>query len=112
MGAYEHNYPSDITREQYKVIQSDLEGAKKRTKPRKIELYDIFCAVLYIVKGGIQWRMLPSDFPKWGIVRYYYDIWSAKREDGSTLLSEVLKKIGDNTQKRRLAQRQNQLWNC
>jgi hypothetical protein len=48
--------------------------------------------------------MLPSDFPKWGIVRYYYDVWSAKREDGSTLLSEVLKKIGDNTQKRRLAQ--------
>jgi len=100
MRTYQHRYPSDITREQYEVIRPDLEGAKKSTKPRDIDLYDIFCAILYIIKGGIQWRMLPSDFPKWGIVRYYYDVWSAKREDGSTLLGKVLKKIGYTTQKR------------
>ncbi len=56
-------YPSDITREQFEVIREDLEGAKKRTRPRKVDLYDVFCAVLYVVKGGIQWRMLPADYP-------------------------------------------------
>jgi len=96
MREYTHNYPSDITREQFEIIRSDLEVAKKSTKPRDIDLYDIFCAILYIIKGGIQWRMLPSDFPKRGIVRYYYDVWSKKREDGTMLLSEVLKKISDN----------------
>ena len=35
--------------------------------------------------------MIPSDFPKRGIVRYYYDVWSKKREDGTTLLADVLK---------------------
>jgi len=100
MQTFNHNYPSDITKEQFEIIRADLESAKKQTKPRNIDLYSIFCAVLYIVKGGIQWRMLPSDFPKRGIVRYYYDVWSAKREDGSTLLSEVLKKISNNAQKR------------
>ena len=50
-----HNYPSDITREQFKIIRLDLEQAKKKTCPRKYDLYDIFCAVL---RGGIQWRML------------------------------------------------------
>jgi transposase len=55
-----------------------------------------FCAILYLLKSGCQWRMLPSDFPKRGIVRYYYDVWSEDRGDGTTLLSEVLKKI-DNT---------------
>jgi transposase len=93
MREYSHKYPSDITREQFEIVHDDLRKAKKSTKPRDIELYDIFCAILYIVKGGIQWRMLPSDFPKWGAVRYYYDVWSAKREDGGTLLSKVLKKL-------------------
>jgi transposase len=89
-----HNYPSDITREQFEIIRPYLEGAKKTTKPRKVDLYDVFCAILYIIKGGIQWRMLPSDFPKRGIVRYYYDVWSAERDDGTTILATVLKKIG------------------
>ena len=93
MRKYSHNYPSDITREQFEVIRAELESAKKTTKPRDIDLYDIFCAILYLIKGGIQWRMMPSDFPKRGIVRYYYDVWSIKRDDGTTLLASVLKKL-------------------
>ena len=53
-----HNYPSDISREQFEIIRTDLENAKKKTRPRKYDLYDIFCAVLYVVKGGIQWRKI------------------------------------------------------
>ena len=100
MQTFTHNYPSDITREQFELIRADLENAKKTTKPREIDLYSVYCAILYLNKSGCQWDMLPSDFPKRGIVRYYYDVWSAKREDGSTLLSAVLKKIGSNAQKR------------
>jgi len=111
MQTFNHNYPSDITREQFEIIRSDLEKAKKTTRPRNIDLYSVFCAILYIIKGGIQWDMIPSDFPKRGIVRYYYDVWSAKREGGNTLLSEVLKKIGNNAQERRPAERQNEFGN-
>lgn len=87
-----HNYPSDINREQFEIIRPDLENAKKKTKPRKTDLYDVFCAILYVLKGGIQWRMLPSDFPKWELVYYYFQVWS-KGEDGTSLLDKVLKKI-------------------
>ena len=100
MKTFSHNYPSDITREQFEIIRVDLENAKKTTKPREIDLYSVYCAILYLNKSGCQWDMIPSDFPKRGIVRYYYDVWSEKREDGSTLLSEVLKKIGSSSQKR------------
>ena len=93
MRTYAHNYPSDVTRDEFEIIRGELEAAKKTTKPRSIDLYDIFCAILYLVKGGIQWRMMPSDFPKFGIVRYYYDVWSKERKDGTTLLSCVLKKL-------------------
>ena len=34
-----HQYPSDISREEYKLIREDLEGAKKTTRPRKYDLY-------------------------------------------------------------------------
>jgi transposase len=89
-----HNYLSDISAEEFKIIREDLEAVKKKTKPRKIDLYDIFCAILYIIKGGVQWRMLPSDFPNWKIVYYYFTIWSKKNEDGVSVLDSVLKKIG------------------
>ena len=49
-----HNYPSDITREQFEIIRHDLENAKKKTRPRKYDLYDIFCAVLYVLRGGME----------------------------------------------------------
>ena len=95
-----HNYPSDITREEFEIIQSDLESARNKTKPRKHDIYDIFCAILYIVKGGIQWRMLPSDFPSWQTVYYYFRVWSKTDKEGISTLGRVLKKISQNASQR------------
>lgn len=86
-------YPSDITVEQFEKIKPFLLGIRKTTRPRVIDLYDVFCAVLYLLKSGCQWRMLPSDFPKWQNVYAYFRIWSMKEEDGYSLLEKVLKKI-------------------
>ena len=69
----------------------DLEAARKTTKPHKIDLYDVFCAALYIIKGGIQWRMLPNEFPKWTTVYFYFQIWSKLQETGFSILEDVLK---------------------
>ena len=86
-------YPSDISREQFEIIQPLLESARRRTAPRRIELYEVFCAVLYLLRTGCQWRALPSDFPKWRTVHSYFAIWSEPREGGS-LLEQALKKSG------------------
>jgi hypothetical protein len=34
------------------MIRKELEAARKKTKPRKTDLYDIFRAVMYVVKSG------------------------------------------------------------
>ena len=86
-------YPSDIKREQFVVIRPLLESARKQTAPRRVELYEVFCAVLYLLRTGCQWRALPSDFPKWRTVHSYFAIWSEPREGGS-LLEQALKKSG------------------
>lgn len=86
-------YPSDISREQFEKIEKDLRRAKKSTKPAKYDLYDIFCAVLYLLKEGCTWRAIPHDFPKWNAVRYYYDIWAKPDENGISLLDEIVDKL-------------------
>ncbi len=86
-------YPSDITREQFEAIRPLLEAARKQTRPRTLDLYDVFCGVLYVLKSGCQWRMLPSDFPKWRSVHAYFQIWSEAKDDRPSTLEQVLKKL-------------------
>ncbi len=88
------SYPSDISREKFAVILPLLESCRKKTGPREIDLYDVFCGVLYLLKSGCQWDMLPKDFPKWRNCYEYFKIWSDKPIDGSdSVLEQVLKKI-------------------
>ncbi len=87
-------YPSDIKREQFEVIRPLLESARKKTAPRRVDLYEVFCAVLYLLRTGCQWRALPSDFPKWRTVHSYFAKWSEVDKDGVSLLEQALKKSG------------------
>ena len=89
-----HFYPSDISREQFSKIESMLESARKKTKPRTVDLYDVFCGVLYVLKSGCQWRMVPADFPKWRTCYEYFKKWSECADtDSDSILEQVLKKI-------------------
>jgi transposase len=65
-------YPSDITLEQFEQIQPLLESVRKRTKPRTVDLHEVLNAVLYLLKSGCQWRMLPEGFPNWVTVYSYF----------------------------------------
>ncbi|MDF0607301.1 transposase, partial [Neisseriaceae bacterium TC5R-5] len=67
------------------------ESVRKKTKPRRVDLREVFCAVLYLLKSGGQWRMLPSDFPKWCTVYSYFEKWSAPDQDGVSVLEQALK---------------------
>jgi len=88
-------YPSDITKEQFESIRPILESARKKTAPRKLDLYDIFNGLLYIVDNGCKWHALPHDYPKYKSVHYYFMIWSKKRKgEKESILEQVLKKIG------------------
>lgn len=89
-----HTYPSDITRNQFENIRHILESSRKSTRPRSVDLYDIFCGVLYVLKSGCQWRMLPKDYPNWSLCYYYFSIWNEKKDDNKfSIIELVLKKI-------------------
>ena len=82
------------SREQFEIIKPLLEGARKKTKPRTVDLYEVWCAVLYLLRTGCQWRALPSDFPNWRTVHSYFAQWSQPDTQGVSLLQQALKKSG------------------
>ena len=65
------NYPTNVSNSQWQVISKYLDTERSR----KYELREIVNAILYLVKTGCQWRMLPGDFPQWTIVYYYFSAW-------------------------------------
>ena len=87
-------YPSDISRKQFEHILLISESARKKTKPRTVDLYDVFCGLLYVLRTGCQWRQLPHDFPKWRTVHAYFQKWSELDEESNSILHQALKKIG------------------
>lgn len=88
-------YPTDMTDRQWEIIQEILPPAKTKGRPRSLDMRQVINAILYIVVGGIQWRMLPKEYPKWQSVYYYFRLW---RDDGTwqrlhdTLRAEVRRK--------------------
>ena len=77
-------------------ILPTLESARRRTNPRTVDLYDVFCGVLYLLlKGGCQWRMLPADSPDWRTCYKYFRQWSERPDpEQESILEQVLKEIG------------------
>jgi hypothetical protein len=102
-------YPSDVSREQFERVRPLLEGVRKRTKPRTVDLYEVFNAVLYLLKSGCQWRMLPDGFPKWRTAHSYFAKWSEPGPDGISVLEQALKKIGWRGPRQTGTQRHDQL---
>ena len=74
----EKTYPSDLTDEAWAGITELIPAAKSGGRPRTLGMRAVLNAIFYVTKGGIQWRMLPTNFPKWH--RVYHDLRTWKRE--------------------------------
>lgn len=60
------HYASDLSGETSEETTPLLHSVRRRARPTMVDLYEVFCAALYLLRAGCQWRFLPSDFPKWG----------------------------------------------
>ena len=68
-------YETDLSDAQWAIIQPILPPISKRGRPptdRRL----VMNAILYIVKGGITWRMLPAGFPPWKTVHSLFRKWT------------------------------------
>ena len=54
-------YPSDISDEEWELLEPHFPAPRKRGRPRLHSLHEILNAVFYVLKSGCQWRMLPGS---------------------------------------------------
>ncbi len=73
-------YPTDLTDRQWHCIRDLIPAAKRRGRPRLLEMRQVVNALLYLLVGGIAWRLLPREYPPWQSVYYYFGRW---RDDGT-----------------------------
>jgi putative transposase len=68
-------YPTDLSDEQWKLLETMLPPAEQFGRRRTVDLREIFNALCYLNRAGCQWRMLPAEFPPWQTVYYYFRKW-------------------------------------
>jgi putative transposase len=68
-------YPTDVTDEQWNLVEPFLPPAKPGGHPRTTDLREVLNALLYLVRSGCQWRMIPHEFPPWRTCYNYYRAW-------------------------------------
>src|SRR5215210_8610393 len=83
-------YPSDLTDEQWKVLEPLLREREARGpgRPPTVDLREIVNALLYIKQTGCPWRYLPQDLPPRSTVHYYFEKWT---NDGT--LDHVMRQL-------------------
>jgi len=93
----QHAYPSDLTDTQWSQIEPLIPPPKPGGRLRQVDMREVINAILYLVRSGCAWRMLPRDFAPWGTVHYYY--WLYRRTGvwqriHDTLREEVRRQAG------------------
>ena len=73
-------YDSDLTVEQWLLIEPLLPPPAAAGRREKHPRRDIVNAILYVVRTGCAWRLLPKEYPPWQTVFWYFRRW---RADGS-----------------------------
>jgi putative transposase len=68
-------YPSDLTAQEWNLLEPLLASPERRGRPLKWPARHIADAVFYLLRSGCAWRMLPREYPPWQTVYYHLRKW-------------------------------------
>ena len=68
-------YSTDLTDEEFAVMEPYFPAAKPLGRPRKTDLREVVNAILYVLRTGCPWNLLPKDFPPTSTVYGYFRRW-------------------------------------
>jgi len=73
-------YRSDLTDEQWALLEPLIPGPKPGGRPRHVDMREVINTILYLERTGCQWELLPHDLLPKSTVYDYFAQW---RDDGS-----------------------------
>jgi transposase len=65
-------YQTDVTDEEWRVIEPHLPAAKGTGRPRAWPMREIINGIFYVMRAGCPWRLLPSDLPPWNTIYRWF----------------------------------------
>jgi transposase len=65
-------YASDVSDAEFALIEPLLPAARCGGRPRSTSLREVVNAILYLLRSGCPWRMLPKDFPPRSTIYGYF----------------------------------------
>jgi putative transposase len=68
-------YPTDLKEQEWKILEPLLPPPSDRGRPQEWPLHEIINAILYQLRSGGAWRLLPHDLPPWQTVYYHHRKW-------------------------------------
>ena len=68
-------YATDLTDGQWALIAPLIPEAEPGGRPRRAPTRELIDAILYFLRAGMAWRLLPHDLPPWQTVYYYLRRW-------------------------------------
>jgi putative transposase len=80
LGMGRQAYPTDLTDAQWARIAPLIPPAQPGGRHRTVDMREVVNGLLYLLRSGCAWRLLPHDLPPWGTVHCYYRRW---RLDGT-----------------------------
>jgi transposase len=73
-------YPTDMTDEQWSILEPLIPPAKPGGRPRKVDMREVLNTLFYHDRAGGPWNMLPHDLLPKSTVFEYFSQW---RDDGT-----------------------------
>ncbi len=72
-------YPSDLTDDEWGVIELLIPPAKRGGNKRTVDVREIVNGLMYVLSTGCQWAYLPKDLPPRSTVNSYFLRWDHDR---------------------------------
>lgn len=93
-------YPTELSNQQWKHLKALLPIPKKQVAgPGRtpLDLREVINGILYWMRSGCSWSMLPNDYPNYKSVYHYFNSWSKEgiwQQIHVKLVNKVRKKAG------------------
>jgi putative transposase len=80
MSARRLTYTTDLTDDEWQLLEPLLPPEKAGGRPRKYPMREVLNGIQYVLRAGCAWRLMPHDLPHWQTA---YQTFRAWRQDGT-----------------------------